>query len=135
VRERIRNLTEPDAAKKVREDRLPRWARDELTKLRSALRDLEEETAKDRPDSRVFLDPYRTRVPLGPDPHVRWVMDPNDSDDWIDVDFADVARGPTIRQQGCIRVRSGHSLAVYPEGANGVRIESLTGVEAAKRQR
>lgn len=118
-----------------REAKLPRWARDELDRLRRELRDLREETDASRPDSRVFLDPYHTRVPLGPDPHIRWVLDPNDSDDWIDVDFADVGRGPTIRQQGCVRLRSGHSLAVYPEGANGIRVEGLTGSEAARRQR
>lgn len=97
-----------------RRERLPKWAKQELTRLERDLAYAKERLAEGDEDSRVFADPYSdTPRPLGHDTSIEFVLGPK----WGDK--------INVRIDGHgIKVAGGNRLAVIPNASNVVYIET-----------
>lgn len=108
-----------------REENLPRWARDELGRLRAWLRTAQTRADQARldsgpEDSNTFLDPYDDiPVRLGRGIRVRFIPAEStikDIRNWIDV---------SVDRWGDVEVSAGARLAVEPRSSNVIKLRVM----------
>lgn len=108
-----------------REERLPKWAQQEIDKLRRDLKYAERKLGTGPGNSNTFTDPHAdVQRPLGKSPTVRfWFTEDREHNHSHYIDVRIVDDGP---RDPYLQVMAGHTLGITPQSSNVIRVRNTS---------